>query len=122
MGPMMCAKCQRREQRKSVTDKHHVAGKANSSATITVPVNDHRADLSAAQQDWPKATLQNPDGSPLLKAAAAIRGFIDTVIYLVNKYLLWIPEMLEGLHEFLTMALGQKWWSGIPLERFPPED
>lgn len=59
-------------------DDHHVFGKANDPTTIvTVPANDHRAELSVAQQDWPKKTPENPDGSPLLAAAARIRGFVD---------------------------------------------
>jgi hypothetical protein len=52
-------------------DAHHVAGKANSPITVPVPVNDHRACLSVAQADWPKSTLMNAHGSPLLAAAAS---------------------------------------------------
>ena len=47
-------------------DKHHISGKANSDVTILVPVNDHRAQISVDQYDWPKRTLENPEGSPLL--------------------------------------------------------
>jgi hypothetical protein len=68
---------------------------------MRVPVNDHRAELSAAQYDWPKDTLQNPDGCPLLSAAAHIRGFADTILYLTNQ-LFWIAELLESLHRYLS--------------------
>ena len=71
-----------------------------------MPVNDHRAELSVAQHDWPKQTLQNPDGSPLLRGAACVRGFIDQFFYLIKKLLLWIPEMLEALDAFLAEKLG----------------
>jgi hypothetical protein len=83
-----------------LTDRHHIAGKANSPATIPVSVNDHRAVLSTAQYDWPKATLENPDGLQLIKVAAGIRGFIDTQEYLINKVLRRLPELLEKLAEF----------------------
>jgi len=83
-----------------------------------VPVNDHRAILSPAQYDWPKETLENPDGSPLLAAAAHIRGFIDTIYYFIDKLLAWIPEFLEALHALLTKRLGPKWWRKTELQKF----
>jgi len=89
--------------------------------TIPIPANDHRAELSAAQQDWPKETRENPDGSPLLAAAAFIRGFVDTVVYLIQKSLLWIPAMIECLHAFLREHFDPKWWIGTPLEAFAPK-
>ncbi len=116
--PMICAECQRKKNRMSTTDDHHVAAKANSPETVPTPVNDHRADLSVAQHDWPKRTLENPDGSPLLAAAGCVRGFMDYLIYLVKKFLYWIPEVLEAADAFLTEKLGTKWWMGSPLEEF----
>lgn len=71
---MICAKCDRIKNGKSPYDKHHVAGKNNSPVTVTVPVNDHRAEFSVMQQDWPKKTLENKKDSPLLAVAASIRG------------------------------------------------
>ncbi len=102
-------------------DDHHPFGRSNSPITIPVPVNDHRAELSTAQADWPKETLQNPDGSPLLAAAACIRGFGDWVVYLIKKGLLCVAELLEALNKFLVEQRGRKWWVGTPLERFAPE-
>ena len=119
--PIRCAACMRKKQGKSVLDAHHVAGKSNCAVTIPVPVNDHRADLSAAQHDWPQETLENPDGSPLLAAAACIRGFADTIFYLVEKLLLWIPEFLEALDAFLVQTRGQTWWADTSLEQFAPK-
>lgn len=114
----ICAACTRKREGKTTMDKHHVAGKSNHPATIEVPVNDHRARLSVAQHDWPKESLENPDRSPLLRAAACIRGFIDTLIYLVETFLHWIAAMLETLDIFLVEKFGQKWWIDTPLARF----
>jgi hypothetical protein len=80
-------------------DDHHVGGRTNSTVTISVPVNDHRAILNSAQYDWPKETLENPHGLELLKAAACLRDFIDTRDYLINKLLRPLPEVLERLAE-----------------------
>ncbi len=95
-----------------------MAGKANSPITISVAVNDHRARLSTDQYDWPKQTRENPNGSPLLIAAASVRGFAETLFYLIEKFLLWIPEMLEVLDGLLVEKLGPKWWIGTPMEKY----
>lgn len=116
--PLICAACDRKQRGKTTLDRHHVAGKANSPFTIPIPVNDHRARLSTDQHDWPKQTLENPKGSPLLIAAASVRGFADTLFYLIEEFLLWIPEMLEALDGFLSNKLGPKWWIGTPMEKY----
>lgn len=119
--PAKCAACARRKQGKTTEDSHHPAGRANNPAAIRAPVNDHRAELSPAQYDWPSETLQNPKGSPLLAAAACIRGFVDTIFYLIKELLLWIPDMLEKLDALLALKLGRKWWVGTELETFAPK-
>jgi hypothetical protein len=88
--------------------------------TIAVPVNDHRAELSEAQHDWPKRTLENPDRSFLLSGAAHIRGFVDILVYLAEQLLLWIAEMLELLDTYLEQRLGQSWWKRTNLGSFEP--
>jgi hypothetical protein len=120
-NPITCAACDRKKKGKTPIDNHHPFGKANNPTTIPVPVNDHRAELSEAQYDWPKETRENPDGSPLLAGAACIRGVIDTVVYLVRKGLLWIAEALEWLHGHLVTHFGPKWWIGTPLEKLVPK-
>ena len=117
----LCGECERERRGHKTTDNHHVAGKANNRATIPVRTNDHRARLSPDQHDWPEATLENADGCPLLAAAACIRGFVDYVYYAIEKYLLWIPEMLEALSVFLKHKLGRQWWHNTPLDRFSPK-
>jgi hypothetical protein len=98
-----------------------MSAKANGPITIPVPVNDHRAELSVAQQDWPKETLENREGSPLIAAAACIRGYVDTDIYLMKAQLLQRAEVFETLDRFLKEKLGPKWWRGTHLEQFAPK-
>lgn len=108
--PMICAECRRKQRGHSTLDGHHPAGEANHKLTIPVPVKDHRAILTPAMYDWPKQTRENPNGAPLLAAAACIRGFCDTVIYLINKLIYWIAEFLEALHEKLVCEYGEHYW------------
>jgi len=103
-------------------DNHHVFGRANDPTMIRAPVNDHRAELNVVQQDWPVEILQNRDGSPLLRAAACIRGFVDTILHLIEKGLLWIVDMLVKLDAFLVKGLGPKWWVNTPLAQFAPQN
>ena len=98
-------------------DDHHFAGERNSAVTIPVPANDHRAELSNAQYDWPKKTRENPDGSPFLAAAACIRGFVDTLIHLIKKGVLWIANLLELADEAFEKQFGKKWWLAFGLEQ-----
>jgi hypothetical protein len=118
--PMTCAACQRTKKGITTMDNHHVAGAANNPTTIAVPVNDHRAELNTAQQDWPKQTRENPDGSPLLAGAGCVRGFVDTLIDLIKRVLLWIPHMLETLDGYLRATLGPRWWLNTELAQFAP--
>ena len=116
--PTICTECRKELEGTTIMEQHHIAGEANGDLTISVFVNDHRAQLSENQADWPAETLQNPDGSPLLMAAACIRGFIDTVIYLIEELLLWGAALLEGLNAHLTEKLGPRWWVGTKIEKF----
>jgi len=118
--PMTCAKCQRKARGQSETDFHHVAGQANSPITVPVPVNDHRAELTRAQERWPKQTRENPERSPLLAAAAAVRGFCDQVVYLLERTVLWIADLLERADELLRDRLGKQWWVQTPVEAYAP--
>lgn len=120
-NPMVCAACDRERKGHKIMDDHHPAGEANSSAAIPVPVNDHRAILSPAQYEWSAKTLENPEGSPLLAAAGCIRGFCDTVLYLIEKLLLWIADLLEKLDAYLTHKWEPKWWVSTELKQFEPE-
>lgn len=116
--PRLCTECRKTEEGKSPMEQHHIAGKANSEITISIRANDHRAQLSENQRDWPQETLRNPDGSPLLVAAACVRGFIDTLQYLAEQFLLWAAELLERLNAHLVEKYGPKWWRGTEIEKF----
>jgi hypothetical protein len=102
-------------------DGHHFAGKENSPVKLPTPVNDHQADLTVSQLDWPKQTRENPDGSPLIAGAGCIRGAVDYILYLVRKGLVWIADMLERLDAFLVAKFGRKWWVGTEFEQFVPK-
>ena len=119
-NPIACEECQRRRRGIMTMDNHHIAGKANSPITTSIPANDHQADLSNAQYDWPKETLENRDGSPLLRGAACVRGFADVVVYYAEQFLLWIAEMLELLSARLREEWGYKWWLKTDLKQFAP--
>ena len=95
--PVVCAKCERKSRGHSDVDNHHCFGRANSPLTIPVLVNEHRAALSTRQHDWPSRTLENPNRSPLLAGAAHLRGFADTVSYLMREALLPTADLLERL-------------------------
>lgn len=114
--PTTCAKCDRARRQHNEWDRHHVFGEANSPVFILNPVNDHRAWLSVAQQDWPRRTLQNKYGSPNLVDAAAIRGFGDLLTYLYQKHVLPAAERLERLDTYLTRKYGKRYWKQIKLD------
>ena len=120
--PIVCIRCDRKQRRQRTEDDHHIIGIANDSElTIRVDTNDHYADLTTAQEDWPhQKTRHNPDGSPLLRIAASVRGYIDVVWYLIEKCVLWIPDAIEAVDEWLAARLGPTWWKNTPLERFAP--
>lgn len=116
--PIMCARCKRKKEDKSTVDQHHVAGTANSEVTVPVDVNDHRAELNVAQENWEKPILSNPNGCPVISVAGKIRGVADTHIYLLEQLMIENPTMLVALSEFLEKKLGPNWWVGTPLEKY----
>ena len=89
-------------------EQHHPAGRRNHPAKFATPANDHRV-LSELQLRWPRETLRNPDGSPLLQAAALLRGYLD-LLYLVMVLTAVVPIFLEQLDEYLRLRLGGGWW------------
>jgi hypothetical protein len=116
----VCARCKRKRRGHATMDKHHFAGKANDPTTVPVDVDDHRARLTADQLDWPRETRENPDGSPLLAAAAAIRGLVDTEVYLLET-LRKHAAILEGIDAYLVRTQGRKWCLKTELKQFSPK-
>ncbi len=118
--PRLCEECYRKKRGMKTTDAHHIAGKKNSPITIKVPANDHRASLSTAQYDWPPKTLENVDGSPILRASAALRGGCDIVVELFARLVLACAEFLERVDVFLREKLGETWWAGSEFADWQP--
>lgn len=121
-NPRICAHCKRLEDGHRTTDDHHVAGQNNSPHTTQIPVNDHRAELSEAQMDWSRRVRENPDRDPIVAAAGSLRGFADTIAYLVKQFILTVADMLECLAEYMRQQRGSHWWRGTPIERFAPKE
>ena len=119
-APTTCVQCHRTRKGHRTVDLHHVAGAANDSTTIPVSVNDHVADLSERQRDWPRETLENPHGCPLLRAAACIRGAVDILYYTVERSVMWVVGVIESLSAWLSATYGPSWFRGTPLEQFAP--
>lgn len=119
--PVICAACQRTKKGQSQFDDHHPSGQSNNSATVAVFVNDHRAELSPSQYEWPEETWNNPARSPLRAGAADMRGFTETDSYLFALLIIPQAEMLETLDSFLLKRLGPNWWIGTEMECFAPK-
>lgn len=91
-------------------EDHHTRGRANDpDDTVPIPINDHKV-LSSYQEVWPPETLRNPDVSPLLRAAAATRGWLDILRLILDRTVGWVPRFLEGLDAWLRTKLGDRWW------------
>jgi len=94
------------------TQEHHYSGQANSPEKGPIPANDHAVE-NALQSLWPRETLRNPEGSPLLRAAAAIRGWLDILRLVSERTLPWIPAALESLDALLKDRHGSRWWETL---------
>jgi hypothetical protein len=94
------------------TEDQHWFGQHNDPLTSGIPANDHRI-LSELQGRWPKDTLRNPDGSPLLRAAAGLRSWLDVMRLLIERVVGWIPPFLEQLDAWLRDRIGPRWWDGF---------
>ena len=103
-----CSRCLALSAGKEPYEGHHPAGRNNHQAIARTPINDHRL-MSDLQRDWPERTLRNPDGSPLLAAAAAVRSVIDYAYLLITRVIGWVPEFLEWLDEQLRET-DPEWW------------
>lgn len=110
---VLCYECLAEERGKPRTEEHHFPNRYNSLFTGPIPGSDHRV-LSDFQKDWPLKTFRNPHGSPLLKAAAALRGWLDTLRAVIDRGVGWIPGFLEELDAWLEQRLGPEWWRQMP--------
>lgn len=105
-----CYECSRIDSGKSPIEMHHLSGQHNDpDFVVPLPGNAHRF-ASDLQKTWPVDTLRNPDCSPLLRASATIRGFLDILFIAIDYVMGWIPPFLESLDTILKSQLGDKWW------------
>ncbi len=101
---------------RSVVEDQHTQGKANGPETVPLLGNDHRV-ADSYKLDWPVGTLRNPDASPLLRAAARIRGWVDVMRVVIERTIASIPPYLESLDAALTETHGPRWWEELdPME------
>ena len=107
-----CYECQAQSNGKPVIENHHPSGQHNDAFTIPIQGNEHRI-LSESQKFWPDETFYNPNKSPLRKASASLRGFLDILRLIIERSLGWIPEFLETLDQALIKRLGKNWWKDI---------
>jgi hypothetical protein len=107
--PPCCFRCDRLAHGRPPFESNHVFGRSNSSLTIRIPVNDHRAVLSVAQYHWPPETLQNTDGDPFLASAARYRGLYDNFKYMLEDCLEEAAR-LEQLSAAMRVKYGERWW------------
>ncbi len=119
-GEARCYACQQEQAGKSAVENHHIAGQHNSPETVPVPANDHRV-LSDRQINWPDKTLRNPEGSPLLMAAAVIRGWLDVLRLIIERTAGWIPAFLEQVDAWLSEHLGHGYWKLPGFPKYRPE-
>jgi hypothetical protein len=97
-------------QGRSWTEGDHLAGQHNCPTEIVeLPGNDHRA-KSDLMTEWPDRTIRNPDQSPLIRAAATIRGWLEVLRIIIMRAVGWIPPFLERLDAWLTSRVGVTWW------------
>ena len=116
MSPhILCYRCKAFPAGRSPKEEHHPAGWHNSPVTVPIPANDHRV-LSDMQRGWPESTLRNPDGSPLLVAAAMLRGWLDVLQLIIERTVGRIPTFLEVLDQGLRSELGEQWWERLGLQ------
>src|SRR5262249_24107741 len=114
---LLCYEHATLRHRRSWLEDHHGKGRRNDGLdTVELPGNDHRA-LSGGQLLWLRETIRNPDVSPLLRAAAALRGWLDVLWLIMTRTVGWIPGFLEQLDAWLRERLGPRWWDEFDWRR-----
>ena len=106
--------CRNEADGRSVIEQQHVAGRHNRRETVAMLGNDHRV-ADSHKVTWPVETLRNPTGSPLLKAAASLQGWLDLLRVVIDRTVGWVPAMLEKLHDWLVAEHGPQYWVGMEL-------
>jgi hypothetical protein len=76
LRPARCYRCDRVGRGLPPVERHHIAGRNNSSCTITIDANLHRR-LSHLQYNWPPWVLRNPERSELTSLVGLLLGVLD---------------------------------------------
>jgi hypothetical protein len=109
----ICHECAARLAGRTTIEGQHPAGQQNDpEAILPTRGNDHVI-WDGGKRDWPERTLRNPDGSPLLKASAAVRTVLDWLRMILERVLGWVPEFLEWLDARLVEMVGRLWWKEL---------
>ncbi len=109
---ILCYEHRAEENGRRWLEDQHWFGQHNDPLTSPIPGNDHRV-LSAFQDLWPRNTLRNAEASPLLKAAAALRAWLDVMRFIVDRVVGWVPPFLEWLDRALVEQLSPRWWDDL---------
>jgi hypothetical protein len=117
---IVCYECQAEAAGRRRVEQQHVAGRHNRPETVAMLGNDHRVADAYKHIDWPVDTLRNPDGSPLLRAAACVRGWLDLLRLVIDRTVGWVPAFLEHLNTWLNVQLGARWWDGLDFDTGMP--
>src|SRR5438094_10620907 len=81
---ILCYEHDAEKRDRSWLESHEPPGRANDPDGRPFPGNEHRI-LSARQQLWPRETLRNPDGSPVLRWAAWVRALLDVLWGIIER-------------------------------------
>ncbi len=100
----VCRECTAKRHGSSPIERHHVLGKLNDPATVTLPANDHE-ELSAMQERWPDL-LRNGDG-PELSLARFLRAIGDFFRWASEKARNYSDELLSWYRA--GGRFGERW-------------
>jgi hypothetical protein len=109
---ILCSEHDADAQGRSWIEDHHIAGRHNDPTKVSLPANEHSA-VTARQGLWDRDTLRNQNGSPLLRMAAWIRGWVEVMRVMIDRSIGRIPAGLEKLDVLLTDRLGSGWWEAL---------
>jgi len=112
---LLCYEHEAETAGRSPVERQHPAGRRND-PTFVVPMlgNLHRL-MDEDKRDWPERTLRNPEGSPMLKAAACVRAVADWLRLIIERLLGWVPTFLEAVDAAFTERHGPRWWETLGL-------
>lgn len=106
---ILCAEHRAEADGRRSIEEHHVAGQHNSPATAWLPANRHAVLTFKQQTAWPTELLRNPDGDPLLRLEAGIRGSRETITEIVDGILAPTEAELRDHRDFLAATFGPDW-------------